>query len=149
LFFNNGLFFHKAPRAGAAATEPVPGIAVHDVLDGTSNTYMTGETAYMRVNTEPGVGTNFPSWATSIDAQGNPLNSSYQGMVAAVRPINAPNIDPLDSQYFMQTFSSLHPGGCHMGMADGSVHFLRNSLSLNVHRALATRADGQPPGGLQ
>jgi hypothetical protein len=36
-----------------------------------------------------------------------------------------------------------------MGMADGSVHFVNQNLSVTVHRALGRRSDGLPPGGLQ
>ena len=37
---------------------------------------------------------------------------------------------------------SLHPGGAHAAFADGSVHFLRESISLPVLNHLAAMADG-------
>ena len=40
-------------------------------------------------------------------------------------------------------FRSLHPGGLNMGMADGSVRFIKSSISLQTWRALATRAGGE------
>ncbi len=36
-----------------------------------------------------------------------------------------------------------HPGGLHVGMADGSVHFVKTSVDLRVWRALGTRAAGE------
>jgi prepilin-type N-terminal cleavage/methylation domain-containing protein/prepilin-type processing-associated H-X9-DG protein len=39
--------------------------------------------------------------------------------------------------------SSFHPGGANVLMADGSVHFLKNTTSTNVIWALGTRANGE------
>ena len=41
---------------------------------------------------------------------------------------------------------SPHPGGFHASMADGSVRFLKNTIDLNVFRALITRAGGEVIG---
>jgi prepilin-type processing-associated H-X9-DG protein len=38
---------------------------------------------------------------------------------------------------------SSHPGGFNASMADGSVHFIKNTIDLNVFRALITRATGE------
>jgi len=46
-----------------------------------------------------------------------------------------------------QFFGGLHYGGSHACMADGSVHFLRDSLSLRALGRLATRAGGEPLSG--
>jgi prepilin-type processing-associated H-X9-DG protein len=37
------------------------------------------------------------------------------------------------------TASSRHPGGVHVMMGDGSVHFASNSIDLGVWRGLGTR----------
>ena len=39
---------------------------------------------------------------------------------------------------------SFHPGGCNSAFADGSVHFLSESISAVVLRELVTRAEGVP-----
>jgi prepilin-type N-terminal cleavage/methylation domain-containing protein len=38
-------------------------------------------------------------------------------------------------------FGSYHPGGCHFVLADGSVHFVAETINLSVYQSLATRAD--------
>ena len=40
-------------------------------------------------------------------------------------------------------FKSLHPGGVNFAKADGSVMFIKNSISLQTYRALGTRAGGE------
>jgi prepilin-type processing-associated H-X9-DG protein len=49
-------------------------------------------------------------------------------------------------QFFGGT-GGLHRGGSHACMADGSVHFLRDGLSLRALGRLATRAGGEPLSG--
>ncbi len=136
MYFNNGLFYQNSKTK------------ITDCTDGSSNTYMIGETWYMRIPGDPDVGTNWPSWAAAIDALGARF-ASYQTLVSATRAINAPQpphpsggLVFTDSQYFMTTFASQHSGGANFAMADGSVHFLSQNLDLNVHRALGVRNDG-------
>jgi prepilin-type N-terminal cleavage/methylation domain-containing protein/prepilin-type processing-associated H-X9-DG protein len=49
----------------------------------------------------------------------------------------------LSLKYFFGGSGGLHPGGSHACMADGSVHFLRDGLSLEGLARLATRAGGE------
>ncbi len=39
-----------------------------------------------------------------------------------------------------------HPGGVHAAMADGSVHFIADEISLEAWRAFGTRSGGETPG---
>ncbi len=39
--------------------------------------------------------------------------------------------------------SSLHPGGVNVGFADGSVHFIKQTVAPQVWWALGTRAGGE------
>lgn len=41
------------------------------------------------------------------------------------------------------SFHSYHPAGANFAMADGSVHFIPNSISLRLYRLLASKQDGQ------
>ena len=46
-------------------------------------------------------------------------------------------------------FSSKHPGGANFAFGDGSVRFIRATISPKVFRLLASRADGELVGGDQ
>jgi prepilin-type N-terminal cleavage/methylation domain-containing protein/prepilin-type processing-associated H-X9-DG protein len=46
----------------------------------------------------------------------------------------------------LSTARSYHPGGVNLLLADGSVRFVNNSISLGTWRALATRAGGEVLG---
>ena len=46
---------------------------------------------------------------------------------------------PLNDLYF----ASRHPGGAHFCLADGSVHFVRDTIDLTVLQDLATKAGGE------
>jgi prepilin-type processing-associated H-X9-DG protein len=42
--------------------------------------------------------------------------------------------------------SSGHPGGANMVLGDGSVHFIKNHIELDLWRALSTRHDNEVIG---
>ena len=44
---------------------------------------------------------------------------------------------------FVGGYSSRHPGGANFAFGDGSVRFLKNSISPGVLKLLANRADGE------
>ena len=44
---------------------------------------------------------------------------------------------------FVGSYSSRHPGGGNFTFGDGSVRFLKNSITPAVFRFLANRADGE------
>jgi prepilin-type N-terminal cleavage/methylation domain-containing protein/prepilin-type processing-associated H-X9-DG protein len=78
-------------------------------------------------------------------------SDSWQRHVYAhVLPPNLPNV----TTYYTNTFrcqegdsamnpSSNHPGGVNIAFMDGSVHFVKNTISLNAWWALGTRGKGE------
>jgi hypothetical protein len=113
-------------------------IRIADIVDGTSNTLLFGERDYARHRGSIwGGSTNHP------DTNRNFLMSQ----TAELTKINAPDEN---------AFSSLHVGGAHFALADGSVRFLSESIQsqdaigagMGTWQRLGARNDGLPLGDL-
>ncbi|QDU63283.1 Fimbrial protein precursor [Planctomycetes bacterium Pan216] len=112
-----------------------------DVSDGLSQVFLLGETRYQTFSRTDGK--NF-SWASSDNWTGG---WCQPGVAAtAMEPINSIEGDSHSNQ--SRVFGSYHPGGCFFLMADGSTHFVNESIDRLVYHQLAIRNDGQPLGGL-
>ncbi|QDU63282.1 Fimbrial protein precursor [Planctomycetes bacterium Pan216] len=112
------------------------------ISDGTSKVFMVGESKYQR-STHPSQG--HIGWASGgrVDR-----NWSAPGVLAtAIEQING-YPEPDQTIYQTRMFGSFHPGGCYFLLADGSTHFINESIDLNTYRQLAIRNDGSPLGGL-
>ncbi|MBA4063872.1 MAG: prepilin-type cleavage/methylation domain-containing protein [Isosphaera sp.] len=134
VFLRNGILFFNSQ------------VAIRDVTDGTSNTFLVGETKYCTTPTARADGTHV-GWSSGANAYqfANPY-----GLAGAVLQINAVtthggNADQLGN--FSRLFGSFHPRGCNFLLADGSVRFLSEDLPLATYRQLAIRDDGLPAGG--
>lgn len=110
------------------------------ILDGTSNTFMVGEMTYNpKVPRDGQYGQGF-SWAHATEA-----------CMSAAIPPNAREpsgaefdpADPLAWQKFLGP-RSRHHGGVQFAMADGSCHFISDTIALGLYRALATVGGGEP-----
>lgn len=113
------------------------------ITDGTSKTLLIGEASWdfgsARVWAvgslyNPAANNTHPhAWAT------------YGGRNVAV-PINtftsARGLAPANDI----AFGSLHPGGAHFGLADGSSRFISENISMATYKALASRAAGETIG---
>ncbi len=147
--FNNGvLFTNSAVRIG-------------HVSDGTSNTFLVGESRWWSYE-HTNVG--WPSWFSWASADRTAGSSSHTiVLAAAVDPLNNPLVDYNSAQGWIDSsgsytnsmylgthtrcFGSRHPGGCHMAMTDGSVHFFSENMALATYRGMGARNDGLPVGG--
>lgn len=106
-------------------------LTFRDVLDGTSNVTLVGETRY-----------GDAAWAASAKQD---ACAYARNLAGAQDPINLYDTAGIHDS---RGFSSYHPGGCHFAMVDGSVHFFREHMAISIYQQLARRKDGLPVGGL-
>jgi prepilin-type N-terminal cleavage/methylation domain-containing protein/prepilin-type processing-associated H-X9-DG protein len=149
LFFDNGLFFTNS------------GISSADITDGASNTIMIGETKYVGTPASFTPSDAWWGWAAAIRAANWANRASLFNISAACDPINFPQNGEYTEEEVrrkgglfeganhggqQRVFGSWHTGGAYFLMADGSVHFLNESMNVQVYRSLGKRADGGPAG---
>jgi len=113
------------------------------IKDGTSNTFLVGESVQAPGKNNPWYG---PFWGSgthtsthgTIRTPTDPKagGAAPNGPTAIYYPQYASN--PLYKRPYAWVFSSYHPGGVNMGMADGSVRFIKNSINLYSWFGLAT-----------
>jgi prepilin-type processing-associated H-X9-DG protein len=155
-------------------------VKLQGITDGTSNTIAVGEFARFKNDPDP----NFNEWSRALTfASTAPNTIRPEGLASSVARINAPfqvgnqtgtysagswagfPTGDVDSWCFLQVgadfrllgqfgFRSQHPGGANFLFADGSVHFLKETIDMGnpnyvapiskgVYRNLSTRASGE------
>jgi prepilin-type N-terminal cleavage/methylation domain-containing protein/prepilin-type processing-associated H-X9-DG protein len=128
-------------------------VSIGGISDGTSNTIAFGEKNRRDpvLDAMPSYGANFiemhSGWAWANNLPG------YDYLYGAVRPLNwtlasvspTPTSDPgfLYEDDRLANFGSQHTAGANFCFADGSVHFIANSISLVNLQSLCTRAGGE------
>jgi prepilin-type processing-associated H-X9-DG protein len=125
-------------------TQKPPNIAA--VTDGTSNTIIVGE-----VLPSNAADNNFWMFNGSYAGTTVPLgfNSNTVVPVAGSQTCSSTgwqNPSALVGCRFGSSakgFVSMHPGGSNFAFADGSVHFLKNSINMATYCALGSRAGGE------
>lgn len=93
-------------------------VTIAGITDGTSNTIMTGEFAYGKMNQADQICYH---WWTAANFADTMFSGQY--------PINPKFSPPDDGNIFPSSASSFHPGGAIFGFADGSVHFIKDTIS--------------------
>jgi prepilin-type N-terminal cleavage/methylation domain-containing protein/prepilin-type processing-associated H-X9-DG protein len=135
---NHGVFFLNSA------------IRYEDIPDGSSQTIFLGE----KLNDGLGEG-----WASGTRASlrntGTAPNSRFNSPLAPGAASAAIGIDeddetaaalkaaPPGTPGFVGGFASRHPGGANSAFGDGSVRFLKNSISPGIFKLLGNRADGE------
>ena len=115
-------------------------ISTAAITDGTSNTLAVGECSLdPRGQTYVGA-----IWAGMRGSISTGTNSAIYDS-DAMWGIDSDPLYRINGQA-PQAFSSRHPGGAHFVFADGSVHFLLESIDGQTLERLACRNDGLPVG---
>ncbi len=113
--------------------------SMRDFLDGTSNTLLIGETAYNLPDYKFSSGSCMDEPRYSFTYWANP----YPGSTACTTEYAFNPKDELDDGDFdanwVRSFRSDHTGGVFFVLADGSVHFVNDSIDATVLDGLASR----------
>jgi prepilin-type N-terminal cleavage/methylation domain-containing protein/prepilin-type processing-associated H-X9-DG protein len=117
------------------------------ITDGTSNTLMAAEViqsqdSSIRGFTWWGDAATFETWL----APNSPLPDMTQGYCSTIFPkIALPNPPCANTSVQGPTYGSRsrHPGGVNTLFCDGSVKFIKNSININIWRALSTTQGGE------
>jgi len=135
----NGIMLVYGMRQATKRTGPM---RMADITDGTSNTFMMGESPstvrspcnicdrlYLYSNNADGG--NGSDFSEVVCSTFYPMNRS---MVKTSVPGNEREL----------SFGSHHPGGCMMGLADGSIRFVAEGVDMNIWRGYGSRSGGEP-----
>jgi prepilin-type N-terminal cleavage/methylation domain-containing protein/prepilin-type processing-associated H-X9-DG protein len=129
-FQGDGVFYLEWENVMYNILDNRPGTPITSITDGTSNTFMLGESLVI-----PG---EFVAWS-----------HAYSALRTCAIPPNAtqPNGQPFPAgaagwpnQFGL---SSKHTGGVQIAFADGSVHFVSTTIDFAIYRALATISGGE------
>ena len=112
-------------------------IGMHQITDGTSQTFLLGE-KYLDVN----------NYFTGKDWGDN--HNLFSGDDMEIVRFGGELARDTPGQMLFFAFGSAHPSGCFMAMCDGSVRQTSYDMDLRVHDRLANRRDGEVvnPDGL-
>jgi prepilin-type N-terminal cleavage/methylation domain-containing protein/prepilin-type processing-associated H-X9-DG protein len=122
---------YPAPTGSTAIPAPPMGVTIVGISDGTSNTLMVFEVAWKGLEVAPNSLRAWPrgcNWTSDDNGSKNVTNA-----MRTVKYNGGGNYNDI-------SMGSNHPLGCNVGLADGSVRFLQESVDLNrVLKPMASR----------
>jgi prepilin-type processing-associated H-X9-DG protein len=162
LWKENGIFIARENRV-TVKEGGMAHIRISDIPDGTSNTVAIGEALPYLEDPEflmarppaenYGHGGRKDHWAFGGDDCDNYEGCDWSEALGSTGvPINIGGGKPLDRSdplydLWEVSYGSRHSGGANFMMADGSVRFIRDTIDLQVLRALGTRDGGEAVPG--
>jgi len=115
-------------------------LTIAAITDGTSNTLAIGETTY-NDGIYKGSNTAGLNGVWNVWTIGQRWSATFRSTKVALN--TPPGQGATDGGWSNGAFGSTHPGGGNFLFADGSVHFLKNSVSWRVYNSLATYGMGE------
>jgi prepilin-type N-terminal cleavage/methylation domain-containing protein len=117
------------------------GLKMTEITDGTTHTVMAGETIAAHCKYVCAHCPNFPIANTNV-----PLNNFQKtpgGLGTGKCHVLIP-VEPDEGGYCDSCgYKSSHPGGAHLLMADGTVHFVNESIDFELYYLLGARKSGE------
>jgi prepilin-type N-terminal cleavage/methylation domain-containing protein len=136
----------STPTTGVFGPRPQKPSGFRDITDGTSNTVMVGEVLNPGYNTDKR-GQIFGA------CQGNSFvslvytpNTSVPDVASTSSCTSGQYTPCAMSGVFNNSVRSIHVGGAHVLMGDGTVRFISNNISNIIFQYLGTRAGGEVVG---
>lgn len=127
--------FDTSPPNGLYERRSNQSVRFRDILDGTSNVMAIGERS-----------PSYSCWTAWSAANGVWINSTYRiNQIRETVPVPPAVLQEIGG--VRGGAISLHPGGINVGFADGSVHFMAETMNYETYRTLAQHRDGLPTGG--
>ena len=114
-----------------------------DVTDGSSNTLLIGESSTDPLFVKDGQAMDYwqlgaPQTGTWVPGENGGTEFS-EGIASAGPRINSYLDQSISGAVMEVSFGSYHTGGATLGLADGSVRFISESVDIQTYRALGTR----------
>ena len=119
-------------------------VRVEDVTDGSSTTLFVGEKLNDGLDLGWASGTRSSLRNTGLMVNRTPGPGA--GRPGPGRPASSEedkDLAKMGTPEFVGGFGSRHPGGSNFLYGDGSVRFLKSSVSPKIYQRLANRADGE------
>jgi prepilin-type processing-associated H-X9-DG protein len=123
---------------------------IREIRDGTSNTLAVGEQIYIfndwvaGVNVYKGMPKEMDAWAMKNVRY--PINPDYYFFGFYVFDYDVEEDAPRKMLLNDLPFGSDHPGGAHFVYADGSAHFLDDTIDITIYQGRATKAGEEVAG---
>ena len=154
---SNGVLYAKKPEYGAfPGAWPHGDAAVSGVraprqfaefIDGTSKTFMLGERSVGIPGTA--LSHNYTNWVGTIKHHSSggteSVGSGFRGSMHVAGITGLPFNDATGT-YWPHAFRSMHPGGGHFCLADGSVRFINDDIDFNTYKGLTSVGGGEVLG---